>query len=122
MVKQHRAAPEATEKQMALQVDSTHLSRKESAQDTSGNLYESQTDDEYTVSGGWNGRRRTKRRKLIGVGLAVGAVGLGAAAQRVAGTMAAKKTLKTTGKKAAKIAAKQTAKKAGAAANPLKHK
>ncbi len=123
MVKQHRAAPEATEKQMALQVDSTHLSRKESAQDTSGNLYESQTDDEYTVSGGWNGRRRTKRRKLIGVGLAVGAVGLGAAAaQRVAGTMAAKKTLKTTGKKAAKIAAKRTAKKAGAAANPLKHK
>jgi len=105
MVKQHRAAPAATEKQMALQVDKTHLSRKESAPDTSGNLYESNTGDGYTVSGGWKGRRRKGRRKLLGVALALGAVGLGAvAAQRVANDQAARKAIKTASKTAAKTA------------------
>lgn len=119
MVKQHRVAPAATEKQMAAQVDAAHLSRKESAPDTSGNLYESNTDDDYTVSGGWDGQRKSQRRKLLGVGLAVGALGVGAAAvQRVAGTLTAKKALKKAGKKAAKIAGKSSM--AGAAAGLMK--
>ena len=121
MVKQHRAAPGATEKQMAAQVNTTHLSREESAPDTSGNLYESNTDDEYTVSGGWGGQRRAQRRKLLGVGLAVGSIGLAAAAvQRVTGTMAAKKALKKAGKQAVMIAGKSSM--AGAAAGLLKRK
>lgn len=116
IVKQHRLAPAATEKQMAIQVDAAHLSRKESAPDTSGNLYESNTDDDYTVHGDWGGQRRARRRKIIGVGLAAGSLGLGAVAvQRIAGNMAAKKSfkkmaakkaLKQAGKKAAKVAAR----------------
>lgn len=106
LTKQHRAAPEATEKMMAIQVNKAHLSPKESAQDTSGNLYESNTDDEYTVAGGWGGKRRKQRRKLLGVGLAVGAAAVGAAAvQRVMGDMDAKRSLKTNAKKVAKIVA-----------------
>lgn len=121
MVKQHRAAPEATEKMMATQVDTTHISRDESAPDTSGNLYESNTDDDYTVSGGWDSQRKSQRRKLLGVGLAVGALGIGAAAvQRVAGTLTAKKALRKAGKEAAKIAGKSSM--AGAVAGLMKRK
>lgn len=82
MVQQHRAAPAATERLMARLVDTTHLSRKESAPDSSGNLYESNIHDTYTVYGGWEGQRKTRRRKIIAAGLTIGAIGLGSAVVR----------------------------------------
>lgn len=79
LIKQHRAAPIATERMMALQVDRTHLSRKHAAPDTSGNLYESTTgDDDYGAHGGWRGKARQRRRKLIGLGASLGAAGVAA--------------------------------------------
>lgn len=85
MIKQHRAAPEAAERMMALQVDRTHLSRKHSAPDTSGNLYDSTTGNEaLVVHGGWHGKHRQRRRKIIGVGLLVGAAGAAVVAKKLA--------------------------------------
>lgn len=107
LIKQHRVAPGATEKQMAVQVDTAHLSRKESAPDTSGNLYESNTDDEYTIHGDWAGKQKTRTRQVLAAGLVLGAVGVGAVTvQRITMDKAAKKALKMAGKKAAKIAVK----------------
>ncbi len=106
LIQQHRVAPGATEEQMAVQVDTTHLSRKETAPDTSGNLYESNTDDEYTIHGGWAGKRKTRTRQVLAAGLVLGAVGVGAVTvQRITMDKAAKKALKMAGKKVAKIAA-----------------
>lgn len=82
MVKQHRAAPAATERLMARLVDTTHLSRQETAPDSAGNLYQSTTDDALTITGGWEGQRKTRQRKLIAAGLTIGAIGLGSAAVR----------------------------------------
>ncbi|GAA4105910.1 SDR family oxidoreductase [Enteractinococcus coprophilus] len=106
MIKRHRAAPEATERLMALQVDRTHLSRTQSAPDTSGNLYESTTaDDAMTVHGGWHGKYRQRRRKAVGIGLLLGAVGAAVVAKQCAEQSIATKTIKATAKKAAKLVA-----------------
>ncbi|GAA4265315.1 SDR family NAD(P)-dependent oxidoreductase [Frondihabitans peucedani] len=76
LVRQHRMTPAAVEAQMALQTEKTHLSRKESAPDTSGALFEPSADPaDATTTGGWKGRRRTISRNLLLVGaLAAGAV------------------------------------------------
>ncbi|WP_210479893.1 SDR family oxidoreductase [Naasia sp. SYSU D00948] len=66
MVKQHRVTPGTVEAQMAVQVDKTHLSRKESAADTAGTLYQPVTDpSDPEVGGGWHGKTRTARRGLL---------------------------------------------------------
>lgn len=91
IIKRHRAAPGATERLMALQVDRTHLSRKHSAPDTSGNLYESRAGgDALAVRGIWHGKHRQRRRKIIGVGLLVGAAGAAVVAKKLAQQPAAK--------------------------------
>jgi short-subunit dehydrogenase len=76
MVKQHRVTPGAVEAQMAAQVDKTHLSRKEPAPDSAGTLYSPFTDpSDPEVGGGWNGKRRTARRRaLTWVGLTAGGI------------------------------------------------
>ncbi|RJT96902.1 SDR family NAD(P)-dependent oxidoreductase [Arthrobacter frigidicola] len=67
MVRQHRFAPAKVEAAMAHQVDKTHLSKKQSAEATSGNLYEPSQDRRDTaVTGGWSGRRRSVQRSVLG--------------------------------------------------------
>ncbi|MHA7264345.1 SDR family oxidoreductase [Arthrobacter sp. TMN-37] len=67
MVRQHRFAPAKVEAAMAHQVERTHLSRKQQAEPTSGNLYEpSQDRRNAAVTGGWSGRRRSVQRTLLG--------------------------------------------------------
>lgn len=73
-VRLHRMAPRAIEAQMAVQVETAHLSRNESAPDTKGNLYD--TSSPVGVTGGWNGARRLRRRKVIGVALLAGGAGI----------------------------------------------
>lgn len=120
IVKQHRAAPQKTERMMAIQTDKSHLSRKEAATPSSGNLYESLTADTDTVHGGWNGKRRSARRKIIGVGLIMVTAGAGVAGVAVANKLRPRlpgeKAVKTVGKKAVKAAAKGGAGAAGLAA------
>lgn len=77
MVRQHRLMPGRIETMMAVQVENTHLSKKEAAADSSGNLYTPSPDpDNATVTGGWGGKRRTAQRGLAGVAL----LGVGGAA------------------------------------------
>lgn len=66
LVKQHRVAPGAVEAQMAAQVEKAHLSRKESAPDTTAALYAPFANPfDPEVGGGWHGRTRTARRRLL---------------------------------------------------------
>ncbi len=76
MVKQHRVTPGTVEAQMAVQVDKTHLSRTEPAADSTGTLYQPSTDpSDPEVGGGWNGKRRTARRRaLTWAGLTAGGI------------------------------------------------
>jgi short-subunit dehydrogenase len=70
MVRQHRLMPGRLEKTMAVQVEHTHLSKKEAAPRSTGNLYDPSPDpDNATVTGGWSGRRRTIQRTLVGTAL-----------------------------------------------------
>lgn len=86
---------------MALQVDKTHLSRKHSAPDTSGNLYDSTTGhDALVVHGGWHGKHRQRRRKIIGASLLIGAAGAAVAAKKLAEQPIAKKSIKVAAKTA----------------------
>jgi NAD(P)-dependent dehydrogenase (short-subunit alcohol dehydrogenase family) len=71
---QYKTNPGLVERNMAHQVDKTHLSRERPAPNTSGNLYEPSTDPRNTsVEGGWGGRRRTAQRRMLLAGLAGGA-------------------------------------------------
>ena len=72
LVKQHRITPGAVEAQMAVQVEKTHLSRKDSASDTEGILYAPAPSSDAEVTGGWGGKRRTAKRGLFGCVLALG--------------------------------------------------
>ncbi|GAA2701671.1 SDR family oxidoreductase [Nonomuraea recticatena] len=76
LVKQSKLAPGLTERMMAVQVDRAHLSRKEPAPATSGNLYEP-APGLGSVEGGWHGRRKTAVRRTATaaamIGLIVGA-------------------------------------------------
>jgi short-subunit dehydrogenase len=76
MVRRHRSSPAKVETAMAYQVDRTHLSRRQRAEATSGNLYEPSLDHrDAAVTGGWSGRRRTLQRSLAGTAaLAAGGV------------------------------------------------
>ena len=77
MVRQHRRTPRPVEAQMAVMVDTTHLSLTESAPDTSGNLFAPSTDPaDPRASGGWAGRTRTTGRVVIASAVAVVAAGL----------------------------------------------
>lgn len=70
MVRQHRFMPGRIETMMAVQVENTHLSRKEAAVDSSGNLYAPSPDpDNAAVTGGWSGKRRTAQRAFAGAAL-----------------------------------------------------
>ena len=74
MLLQYKTTPGLVERQMAVQVDKTHLSRERPAPATSGNLHEPSTDPrDAQVHGGWGGRRRTAQRRLLVAGLAGGA-------------------------------------------------
>lgn len=80
---------------MAHQVEHTHLSRTEPAEDSTGNLYGPSLDPaNAAVTGGWSGRRRTAQRLVLGTVLAgAGAVvfadTLKSAAPAVTGAIAA---------------------------------
>lgn len=71
MVRQHRLLPGRLERVMAHQVERSHLSRTEPAEDSTGNLYgPSQDPADAAVTGGWSGRRRTAQRVVLGSVLA----------------------------------------------------
>jgi short-subunit dehydrogenase len=67
-VMQSKLAPGLTERMMALQVDRTHLSRKQAASPTHGNLHKP-APGSGDVHGGWNGRRRTATRRAAALTL-----------------------------------------------------
>ena len=76
MVLKHRLLPGLIDGVMAVQVDKTHLSRKRTAQDTPGNLYQPSSHvRSASVGGGWHGARRTaKRRAFAALAAAAGVV------------------------------------------------
>jgi short-subunit dehydrogenase len=81
-VQQHRMTPKPVEAQMAMQVNTTHLSPLHSAENTSGNLFEPGDDSgELQPTGGWAGRSRTAGRLVLAGVLTAGA---GVAVQRLA--------------------------------------
>jgi NAD(P)-dependent dehydrogenase (short-subunit alcohol dehydrogenase family) len=70
MVREHRRHPEVVEGQMALQVDTLHLSRTDDAPATTGNLYEPPADPaDAAVTGGWHGAGRSRGRVVAAFGL-----------------------------------------------------
>ena len=74
MVLQHKLTPARVEAAMAVQVDKTHLSRRKTAAASTGTLYEpSGHSRRASVSGGWQGRRRTARRRMLAAGTTAGA-------------------------------------------------
>jgi short-subunit dehydrogenase len=75
LVREHRRHPEAVEAQLALEVDTLHLSRTDDAPATPGNLYEPSDVADAAVVGGWHGEGRTRGRMLLGLGL-LAAVGV----------------------------------------------
>ena len=59
---------------MAGHVDRTHLSRTKPAAASTGTLYEpSGHSSKASVSGGWQGKRRTARRRMAAAGTLAGA-------------------------------------------------
>ena len=70
----HRKAPAAAEKLMAQNVNKKHLS-DESRKATTGNLYEPLNHATAAVDGGWDGKTRQTRRKILGVGAGTAALG-----------------------------------------------
>ena len=74
LVLQHKVMPAKVEAAMAAHVDKTHLSRKKPAAASTGTLYEpSGHSRKASVSGGWQGRRRTVRRRMVAAGTLAGA-------------------------------------------------
>ncbi|HEY0375168.1 MAG TPA: SDR family oxidoreductase [Amnibacterium sp.] len=82
MVRRHRRTPRPIEAQMALMVETTHLSPTRPADDTSGILFEPAWDPaDATATGGWAGRTRTAGRVVLAGALA--ATGAAVAAGRI---------------------------------------
>lgn len=55
---------------MAVQVEHIHLSKKEPAEHSTGNLFgPSLGPHDATVTGGWSGRRRTAQHTILGTAL-----------------------------------------------------
>ncbi|MDQ0661734.1 short-subunit dehydrogenase [Arthrobacter ulcerisalmonis] len=74
MVLQHKVTPAKVEAAMAVQVDKTHLSRNAPAAASTGTLYEpSGHSSKASVSGGWQGKRRTAWRRMAAAGTLAGA-------------------------------------------------
>lgn len=75
MVLKHKVMPGTMEAKMAILVDRTHLSRRRTARDSSGNLFEaSKVRGNARIEGGWHGRRRTAQRRSAAVLLLASAV------------------------------------------------
>ena len=72
IAKQHARTPQVIEKQMAKQVDTTHLSRKDAAPRTDGNLFEPFPATDASATGGWSGKARTTGRLLIATLIGLG--------------------------------------------------
>ncbi|WP_461163900.1 SDR family oxidoreductase [Arthrobacter sp. R4-81] len=74
MLLQFKLTPGTMEAVMARQVDRTQLSRRHAAGASSGNLYRpSAVKRTARVEGGWHGRSRTARRRLVALTLLAGA-------------------------------------------------
>ncbi|MFE8886502.1 SDR family oxidoreductase [Pseudarthrobacter enclensis] len=70
---QHKATPGAVERAIARQVDRTQLRRRPAAT-TSGNVHSSlDAARKGSVDGGWHGRRRTARRRILTAAVLAGA-------------------------------------------------
>ncbi|MCU1475211.1 SDR family oxidoreductase [Amnibacterium sp.] len=83
MVRRHRRTPRPVEAQMAVMVETTHLSPTRPADDTSGILFEPARDPaDATATGGWAGRTRTAGRLALAGALA--ATGAAVVASRLA--------------------------------------
>jgi short-subunit dehydrogenase len=74
-----KLAPPLVERVLAYEMDRSHLSRKQTAEPTEGNVLRPSADP-ASVGGGWHGRRRTVTRRIGTAGLMAG---LGAAAVAV---------------------------------------
>jgi short-subunit dehydrogenase len=74
LTRQFHIAPRVTERLLAFQVDKTHLSLKEPAEETRGNLVVP-SPDRGSVHGEWHGRRQTALRRVGAVGVVAGAAG-----------------------------------------------
>jgi short-subunit dehydrogenase len=72
MVREHRRHAVPIEAQMAVQTDKTQLSRKYSAEDTTGTLYDVAPLDDAAVVGGWDGAARSALRRSIAWTLVIG--------------------------------------------------
>jgi short-subunit dehydrogenase len=72
LLAQSRLAPATTERLMARQVDRTHLSRRDGAPDSAGNLFDPAAGS-GSIDGGWNGAHRTAIRRAASAGILVGA-------------------------------------------------
>lgn len=72
LAKQHARTPMVIEKQMAKQVDTTHVPRGTSATRTDGNLFEPFPASDASTTGGWSGKARTTGRMLLGTVVALG--------------------------------------------------
>ncbi|MFH8561319.1 SDR family oxidoreductase [Streptomyces sp. NPDC017988] len=70
---QAKLAPRLVERLLAHQMDRSHLSRKQPAEPTSGNVLRP-LPEPAAVVGGWHGRRRTAVRRAGAAALALGAV------------------------------------------------
>ena len=77
-VRAHRRHPRSVETQMATLTNVAQLSPRESAPDTTGNLYTLPPTDDGSVTGGWDGSRRHAFRKAVTSALVVGAGALAA--------------------------------------------
>jgi NAD(P)-dependent dehydrogenase (short-subunit alcohol dehydrogenase family) len=73
LVRQSKMFPGRTERMMATQVDRTHLSRKERAPATSGNLHEP-APGPGSQDGGWHGGRKTAVRRIAAMAALAGVV------------------------------------------------
>ncbi|MCU1424882.1 MAG: short-chain dehydrogenase [Microbacteriaceae bacterium] len=72
LVRQHKATPVAAEKEVAALTHAGNLSLKDSAADSTGNLYAPQEGDAAEVHGGWGGGTRRGLRRVLFWGAIVG--------------------------------------------------
>jgi short-subunit dehydrogenase len=78
LVREHRRHPRLIEAQMAIQTNTSQLSRKHPAAQTTGTIHKTSADDGGSVVGGWSGASRHRRRKWLLVGVLVGSTIVGA--------------------------------------------
>jgi NAD(P)-dependent dehydrogenase (short-subunit alcohol dehydrogenase family) len=81
-VREHRRHPASVEWGLALETEKSQLSPHTTAPDTTGNLY-APPEDQATITGGWQGKKRMRLRTLLGWSLlAWGVVAVSKAARR----------------------------------------